>query len=228
MNLEALQSATKKRWEKKKSINKKKAMEKIYRPKKKRISQAKLERITEIKEYIDANIKEAYSVSGLANKFGGTHFDLNLHFKKVYGVSAYEYITRKKLEKAKQMLLRTSEPIKRIAYEIGYGTRQSFLNFFSKKVGTTPGKYRLGNQSSLPFEESLDIGWVQISEGKELPEYDELVLWFREDGFIKQDSLDKDRDNQWIFQNEGFGIYTHYRRLDPPVNIHKALAFDNL
>ena len=46
---------------------------------------------------------------------------------------------------AKQMLLNSKESVAKIAEELGYSNTQNFIRFFSKYVGTTPGKFRKVN-----------------------------------------------------------------------------------
>ena len=56
-----------------------------------------------------------------------------------------ELVNLEKLEMAKQMLLNSKESVAKIAEELGYSNTQNFIRFFSKYVGTTPGKFRKVN-----------------------------------------------------------------------------------
>ena len=53
-----------------------------------------------------------------------------------------ELVNLEKLEMAKQMLLHSKDSVAKIAEELGYSNTQNFIRFFSKYVGTTPGKFR--------------------------------------------------------------------------------------
>lgn len=63
-------------------------------------------------------------------------------FKKETGMTFSEYLTRKRLALAKQLLLGTSLSISEIARMAGYGTTKYFTELFRKREGMTPGKYR--------------------------------------------------------------------------------------
>lgn len=61
--------------------------------------------------------------------------------------------------------------------------------------------------------------WIKVTD--KLPDYDELVLWFTEDGHYWVEALDKD-GNPWLFgtQVEGFNTppVTHWQPLPEPPN----------
>lgn len=71
-----------------------------------------------------------------ANYFG----DL---IKKETGQSAIEYIQRKTMETAKDLLAQTNKSISEIAYALGYQYPQYFSRAFKKAVGMTPNEYRM-------------------------------------------------------------------------------------
>jgi AraC-like DNA-binding protein len=52
------------------------------------------------------------------------------------------YITDRKIELAKDMLLNTDAPISNIAIELSYNEANYFSKAFKKKVGITPSQYR--------------------------------------------------------------------------------------
>jgi hypothetical protein len=53
--------------------------------------------------------------------------------------------------------------------------------------------------------EAIANDWIEIKEGNPLPDYDEYVLWYHEDGNMFVECLDKD-GNPWIFGNEYEGV----------------------
>lgn len=71
-----------------------------------------------------------------ANYFG----DL---IKKETGKSAQEYVQRKIMDTAKDMLTHSDKHINEIAYALGYQYPQYFSRAFKKAVGCTPNQYRI-------------------------------------------------------------------------------------
>ena len=67
-------------------------------------------------------------------------------FKSVTGVSPNEYITRLRIERAKDLLSQNSAPISVVAEGVGYANRHYFQRLFKRYTGKTPGDYRKGNK----------------------------------------------------------------------------------
>ena len=58
------------------------------------------------------------------------------------GVAPTEYIARLRIERAKDLLIRTNMNISEVAESVGYVTRHYFQSIFKRRVGMTPGEYR--------------------------------------------------------------------------------------
>lgn len=65
--------------------------------------------------------------------------------KKETGTSAIEYIQRKMIDTAKNMLAQSSLSISEISYSLGYQYPQYFCRAFKKLTGCTPKEYRQSN-----------------------------------------------------------------------------------
>ena len=63
-------------------------------------------------------------------------------FKKYVGVNFITYVTDRKIEAAKDMLVNTDRPVVNIAYDLSYSETNYFSKTFKKKVGVTPTEYR--------------------------------------------------------------------------------------
>lgn len=57
-------------------------------------------------------------------------------------ISTSEFIKQIRLEKAKQLLVETSQPINEIAYKVGYSDANYFSRSFSKIYGIPPSQCR--------------------------------------------------------------------------------------
>lgn len=70
--------------------------------------------------------------------------DLERRFRETVGRSILEDIQLVRLERAKRLLVETQYPISKIARLTGFGTTPYFIHFFTKRVGKTPRRYRVG------------------------------------------------------------------------------------
>ena len=58
------------------------------------------------------------------------------------GKNYIDYLTELRLEKAKDLLKTTNQPIKTIALEVGYPNEKYFHKLFKKVVGIKASEYR--------------------------------------------------------------------------------------
>lgn len=98
--------------------------------------------IKETITYINKNISEKLEISDLAKitRWKESHF-IRI-FKKYVGMTPYQYILSRKIEKAKTLISETSIPIVEISYELGFLSHSNFCIAFKKYSGKTPEEYR--------------------------------------------------------------------------------------
>jgi len=63
-------------------------------------------------------------------------------FKKELGLSFKDYLIKKRIDKAKKLLMYTNKSINDISLEIGIPNSNNFNIFFKNYVNETPQKYR--------------------------------------------------------------------------------------
>ena len=99
--------------------------------------------VNEIKLCIDTNYTDySFSLQLVADKFGVSLSYLSQFFKEKTGSTVLEYITNLKMNRAKELLLSTSLPLKDVAEQIGYVNVSSFIRRFKQVTGMTPGEYK--------------------------------------------------------------------------------------
>lgn len=98
-----------------------------------------LKRIT---EYIDANLTPLLSVETVASEFGFSANYFSTVFKREAGCTVLEYITERRLLRARSLLEDSSLKITQISSQLGYQNPSYFCALFSKKYGLTPAQYR--------------------------------------------------------------------------------------
>lgn len=101
--------------------------------------------LQEIEKEIAANYMENLSLRDLGKKYFINSSYLGQMFQKKYGQSFRDYLTKYRIECAKQMLVGTDKRISDIAEEVGYKDTDYFLKKFIEANGCTPSKYRKNN-----------------------------------------------------------------------------------
>ncbi|MGG6309429.1 response regulator [Paenibacillus macerans] len=95
-----------------------------------------------IKAYLDAHYFEDVSLIDVATRF---HLDpsyLSKLFKSVIAENFIEYVTRKRIEKACELLRSSDRKISDISELVGYENQRYFSQVFKKSTGQTPSEYR--------------------------------------------------------------------------------------
>lgn len=67
-------------------------------------------------------------------------------FTERLGLSFFDYLTRLRMRRARDLLTRSTLPVPRIAEQVGYTSDLSFVKAFKRLHGVTPRAYRLGKK----------------------------------------------------------------------------------
>lgn len=105
-------------------------------------------RILTVRRWIDRHFAEPCSMVGLAKMahLAPTYF--SARFRKVVGVPPITYVRDRRLEQARLLLERTSQPVKVVAWSVGFSDVSHFNHAFKQVTRLTPLAYR--NQSQPP------------------------------------------------------------------------------
>jgi AraC family transcriptional regulator len=99
-------------------------------------------RLYRAKDYLDANLTSSVMLPDVAAvaELSAHHF-LRL-FKEVFRETPRQYHRRRRMEKARDMLLRTDLPVTQICYDVGFESLGTFSWFFRQSYGVPPSEYR--------------------------------------------------------------------------------------
>ncbi|WP_040951844.1 response regulator transcription factor [Gorillibacterium massiliense] len=106
-----------------------------------RQSKARLS-ISEVAAYIDRHYLEAISLETLAHQFSVSKEHLSRSYKGGTGENVSDAIQRKRMEKARDLILADRMSIKHAAELTGYADIAYFYRVFKKHFGFTPGELR--------------------------------------------------------------------------------------
>lgn len=94
------------------------------------------------KNYIQQNCRQLFSCEAVAQECGYSSKQLSRIFKKHTGKSLYEYITHVRIQEATVLLLDRSQSIQQVSFLMGFENESSFVSFFKRHCGVTPGNFR--------------------------------------------------------------------------------------
>jgi len=77
-----------------------------------------------------------------ADKACLSRYHLSRVFKRTIGVTYQEFITSRRVEKAKELLRERNRTVTDIAYTVGYDDMNNLVRNFKKHTGLTPTEYR--------------------------------------------------------------------------------------
>jgi len=97
----------------------------------------------ELTQYIQAHLFDRLEISNLARVACMSRTQLFRNFKREFGISPAQYITRERIKKAKVLLGKTSKSIQQVSMETGFEDVNNFIKIFKKAEGATPGSYRV-------------------------------------------------------------------------------------
>lgn len=97
---------------------------------------------SEVLEYIDRNLNTEISVADLCAMTQLSRADFSSLFRRSCGLPPKQYISLRRISRAKYLLWRTKLSVKEIAEQCGYENKYFFYRIFKKYTGVTPSQYR--------------------------------------------------------------------------------------
>ena len=112
-------------------------------------------RIVNAKLYIDENYHDAIDLDAVSKKAFISKFHFHRLFTQVYKKTPHQYITKKRIDKAKE-LLSDNKPVTEVCNEVGFESIGSFSTLFKKEIGFAPTFYR-------------NMAWLKKQQAREQP-----------------------------------------------------------
>lgn len=92
--------------------------------------------------YVDKHLEQVFGLREVADAIQLNPSYFSVLFKEQMRMTFSEYVTRRKLQRAKELLLRTKLSVAEIAERTGYQTIKYFHKLFKEYEGCSPGQYR--------------------------------------------------------------------------------------
>ena len=95
-----------------------------------------------VQAFIDGHFSEPLTLQDIGKALHVSPYYLSHVFKETSGYSPTQYLLRRRIGEAQNLLISTELPMAKIAEQVGFETQNYFNLQFSKHVGMPPGKYR--------------------------------------------------------------------------------------
>jgi AraC family transcriptional regulator len=103
------------------------------------LAQRQMQRATELlREHLDGSLR----LADLASECGLSISHFARSFKASFGMPSHRWLTRLRIEHAKDLLQHTREPLAQIALRSGFSDQPAFTRTFQRVVGISPGRWR--------------------------------------------------------------------------------------
>ncbi len=99
-------------------------------------------RLCRVMDYIEANLEGDLTLDRLASVGCLSRFHFARAFKAATGYSPHQYVSAKRLERAKALLIRGDRSLVDIALALDFSCQANFTRAFRQVTGQTPGQYR--------------------------------------------------------------------------------------
>ncbi len=101
-------------------------------------------------DLISNSFAEPPPIDTVANEVCMSPGHFRARFRRETGFSPYEFLTRCRIDKAKDMLLNDRWSVTDVAFRLGYSSSQNFASAFKRQTGMTPTEFRGNCKASSP------------------------------------------------------------------------------
>ncbi|MEZ0492545.1 helix-turn-helix transcriptional regulator [Kineococcus sp. TBRC 1896] len=110
-----------------------------------------LVRLRRVRDRIDRDHAQPLDVAALARQALMSPGHFSRSFKAAWGVTPYDYLMTRRIERAKALLRRGDVSVTQACFAVGCSSLGSFSARFSRLVGESPSSYRARDHSAAAF-----------------------------------------------------------------------------
>ncbi len=93
-------------------------------------------------EVLRSRLDGGVRLSVLAQECGMSVSHFARSFRSTFGISAHRWLSQRRIDTAKELMLTTTSPLVEIALESGFSDQAAFTRTFQQVVGASPGRWR--------------------------------------------------------------------------------------
>jgi len=106
------------------------------------VPRASFRRLVAAGDYIEARHDEPLVLADIAARAGISPFHFLRLFRQAFGMTPHAYLTRVRLERARDLLARGRASVTEACFAVGYASLGSFSTLFARRYGASPDAYR--------------------------------------------------------------------------------------
>ena len=114
-------------------------------------NKAQIETVIGTRHYINNNFDKELNLDLLSHIRFTSKFHLLRLFKKYYGQTPKQYLTGRRIQKAKQ-LLRDGSTVTDTCFQVGFESPSAFSTLFKSREGVTPSEFQKEQLSQSHFK----------------------------------------------------------------------------
>jgi len=106
--------------------------------------------VRRVKEHVEAHLSESVDLAQMAGAAGLSVFHFAREFKQATGVTPHDYLTRRRVERAQELLADSGLHLSDIAVAVGFFDQSHMARHFRQILGTTPREFRFMHGQRQP------------------------------------------------------------------------------
>jgi len=120
--------------------------------------------LSRVTRFIGANMGEKIGPDDFANltRLSTSHFARA--FRATVGESPHAYLIRRRIDRAKELMLETNLPLARIALDCGLADQAHMTRLFTRVVGVSPGKWRRAHVATIDGPSSTPAPRLELQD----------------------------------------------------------------
>ena len=99
--------------------------------------------VRRVKEHVEAHLSESVDLAQMAGVAGLSVFHFAREFRQATGVTPHYYLTRRRVERAQELVAHSGLHLSDIAVAVGFFDQSHMARHFRQILGTTPREFRL-------------------------------------------------------------------------------------
>ena len=93
-------------------------------------------------DYVNAHLHEPLGLEKLAGAVGLGLWSFTRRFRDSFGCTPHQYLVERRLERARELLVRSQMPVKEVAFVCGFADQAHMTRVFKDRLNATPASLR--------------------------------------------------------------------------------------
>jgi len=114
------------------------------------VEQETFARLYRSREFLANSFDQRLDLSAAAREACLSPFHYHRMFVRAFGETPHDFLTRRRIDRAKELLARDECPVTEVCLAVGYESLGSFSSLFRNQVGRSPSDYRRSLRRIFP------------------------------------------------------------------------------